>query len=130
MKDANERIEERIERDVSYYSVRPEEEVRAHLRRLEAEWDVERALGTNASVLALTGAVLGVTRNRKWFLLTAGVMGFLMQHATQGWCPPLPVLRRLGVRTRREIDREKYRIRAARGDFAEATAGSEKGGEQ
>lgn len=34
----------------------------------------------------------------------------LLQHGLQGWCPPLPVLRRLGVRTRGEIDREKYAL--------------------
>jgi len=37
-------------------------------------------------------------------------MTFLLQHGMQGWCPPLPILRRLGVRTRGEIDREKYEL--------------------
>jgi hypothetical protein len=46
------------------------------------------------------------------------VLPFLFQHAVQGWCPPLPVLRRLGVRTREEIDREKYALQVLRGDFA------------
>ncbi|WP_407921819.1 hypothetical protein, partial [Corallococcus sp. AB049A] len=27
---------------------------------------------------------------------------FLLQHGLQGWCPPLPLLRRLGLRTRGE----------------------------
>jgi hypothetical protein len=35
----------------------------------------------------------------------------------QGWCPPLTVFRRLGVRTRREIDLERYAIKALRGDL-------------
>jgi hypothetical protein len=38
---------------------------------------------------------------------------FLLQHGLQGWCPPLPVLRRLGVRTQREIDAEKYALMRA-----------------
>jgi hypothetical protein len=33
-------------------------------------------------------------------------------NASTGWCPPLPLLRRLGIRTRGEIDREKYALRA------------------
>jgi len=34
-----------------------------------------------------------------------------LQHGLQGWCPPLPLLRRLGIRTRGEIDREKYALK-------------------
>jgi hypothetical protein len=48
------------------------------------------------------------------------VAGFLLQHALQGWCPPLPVLRRLGVRTADEINQERYALKALRGDFAQA----------
>lgn len=50
---------------------------------------------------------------------TAGtrVGGFLLRHAVQGWCPPLPVFRRLGARTQSEIDHERYALKALRGDF-------------
>ena len=88
----------------------------AVLRRLEAldcEWDVERVLEVNASTLALSGLVLGATVNKKWLLVPGVVLSFLLQHGLQGWCPPLPLLRRLGVRTRGEIDREKYALKAA-----------------
>lgn len=84
---------------------------------LEREWDVERTLEANASTLALAGAVLGTTGNKKWFWLTGGVLGFLFQHATSGWCPPLPILRKLGVRTQSEIDQERFALKAIRGDF-------------
>jgi hypothetical protein len=42
---------------------------------------------------------------------------FLFQHAVQGWCPPVPILRRLGYRTAREIDDERAALKALRGDF-------------
>jgi hypothetical protein len=58
----------------------------------------------------LTGLVLGLTGNRKWLLVPGIVLPFLLQHGLQGWCPPLPLLRRLGFRTRGEIDREKYEL--------------------
>ena len=61
---------------------------------------------------------LGVFRDRRWFLLPGAVAGFLLQHAVQGWCPPLPVLRRLGVRTADEINQERFALKALRGDFA------------
>lgn len=39
-------------------------------------------------------------------------------HAVQGCCPPVPLLRRLGLRTREEIERERYALKALMGDFA------------
>jgi hypothetical protein len=38
----------------------------------------------------------------------------------QGRCPPLSVLRRRGVRTRREIEAERCALKALRGDFPAA----------
>ncbi len=37
--------------------------------------------------------------------------------ALQGWCPPLPLLRRLGLRTAEEISQERNALKALRGDF-------------
>jgi hypothetical protein len=67
---------------------------------------------------ALTGLALGFFSDRRWFLLSGAVLAFLAQHAVQGWCPPLAALRRMGVRTRREIDQERYALKALRGDFS------------
>jgi hypothetical protein len=86
------------------------------LRELDREWDIERVLELNASLLALTGVLLGKFVNRRWLYLSIGVTGFLAQHALQGWCPPLPVLRRLGIRTSQEIERERYALKMIRGD--------------
>jgi hypothetical protein len=77
------------------------------LEGLDREWDVERVLEANASILAFTGVVLGATVDRRWLALPAAVTAFLFQHAVQGWCPPLPALRRLGFRTVREIEDER-----------------------
>ena len=87
------------------------------LRALDAEWDIERYIETVAPSLTLTGMTLGLTTNRKWFALPFLVQGFLLQHAVQGWCPPLPILRRLGIRTASEIDEERNALKAARGDY-------------
>jgi hypothetical protein len=98
---------------------------RPALRELEREWDIERWLETNASALAFVGVALG-WRDRRWLSLPAVVTAFLVQHALQGWCPPLAVFRRARVRTRREIDAEKYALKALRGDFS-AIATAENG---
>ena len=58
--------------------------------------DIERTLEANAASLSLIGVTLGLTVDRRWLALPVGVAAFLLQHAVQGWCPPVPVLRRLG----------------------------------
>jgi hypothetical protein len=96
-----------------------EQQLNLRIVELEHESDVERALEINASILALSGLALGITYNRKLLLIPAIVLGFLLQHGIQGWCPPLPALRRFGLRSRQEIDAEKYAVKAMRGDFEE-----------
>ncbi|HEX6239734.1 MAG TPA: YgaP-like transmembrane domain [Polyangiales bacterium] len=91
--------------------------IERRLRELDAEWDTERTLETMAASFALAGVALGATVNRRWYALSGVVAGFLLQHGLQGWCPPLPVLRALGVRTVREIDAERFALKLARGDF-------------
>ena len=78
---------------------------------------MERLLETNASAIAFTGLLLGVAHSKRWLIVPGIVLPFLFQHAVQGWCPPVPLFRRLGVRTRKEIDREKYALKVLRGDF-------------
>jgi hypothetical protein len=115
--EINRKIDREIENRVREYSQRSESELTRRINELDHEWDMERLLETNASAAAFTGLVLGITRNRKWLIVPSVVLPFLFQHAIQGWCPPVPIFRRLGVRTRDEIKREKYALKALRGDF-------------
>lgn len=108
----NEQIDRATESNIRSYLNSSRSTIEKRIRELDEEWDVERILEVNASTLALTGVVLGVTVNKKWLALPMVVLAFLFQHGVQGWCPPLPVLRRLGARTRGEIDREKYELLA------------------
>jgi hypothetical protein len=89
----------------------------ARIAELRREWDMERTLEANAATMCLLGLGLGIFVNRRWLVLPALVGGFLLQHALQGWCPPVPVLRRLGVRTAAEIHEEITALRILRGDF-------------
>ena len=88
------------------------------IRELDDEWDIERYLETNASALAFVGILLGVLVNEYWFVLSGLVLLFLFQHAIQGWCPPLPIFRRMGKRTKYEIETERNALKALRGDYA------------
>jgi hypothetical protein len=123
------KVNERIRRDIECsltYSARRTDCIDQRLLELEREWDVERVLELNASALAFSGVVLGVLGSRKWLALPMLVLAFLSQHAVQGWCPPIPLLRRLGVRTTREINLERYALKALRGDFEQIPAEEER----
>ena len=113
----NEAIRERTDAEVVRLEGASDEEIAQRLRELDREWDIERTLQANASVLAMTGVLLGAKVNRWFLLLPAAVFSFLGNHALQGWCPPIPLFRRMGVRTQREIERERYALKALRGDF-------------
>lgn len=116
IESVNERIRTETQRRVMYYADHPEE-INARLDELDKEWDIERTLEVNMSTLALSGLILAATVNRRWVLIPATVLGFFMQHAIQGWCPPLPVLRRMGIRTMKEITAERHALKAIRGDY-------------
>jgi len=111
----NARIDAVIAGTIEAYAAKSEGAITQRLDQLDREWDIERVLETNASSLALLGVGLAATVNRKWLALSAGVLGFLLLHGVQGWCPPLPALRRAGVRTRSEIDRERFALKFLRG---------------
>ena len=74
------------------------------------------ASGPRDAGIVLVGVTLS-TLDRRFLILPAAVAGFLLQHALQGWCPPLGLFRRLGVRTATEIDQERMALKAIRGDF-------------
>ena len=119
----NARIRRRTEASVAYHAAHPGA-IDQRLRELDDEWDIERTLEANAATLSLGGLALAAWVDRRWLLLPVGVAAFLLQHAVQGWCPPVPVLRRLGYRTASEIDEERYALKALRGDFAAPDGGT------
>jgi hypothetical protein len=110
----NARIHEETDRNIAYYSQLGKQGIDRRLAELDREWDIERALEANAASVTLFGFMMGTLWNRKWFILPGLVGGFLLQHAIEGWCPPLPVLRRLGFRTAQEIEHERHALLRAR----------------
>ena len=113
----NERIRLRTEQSVARCAAAGPRAIARRLAELDEEWDVERYLETMAPTFTLAGMVLGLTVSRKFFVLPFAVQTFFLQHALHGWCPPLPVLRRFGVRTQGEIEEERTALKALRGDF-------------
>lgn len=115
--DINATIRAATDARVARLAEAPREILDLRIAELEREWDVERVLQANASTLIVVGTLLGMRVDRRFLAVPFAVLTFFGQHALQGWCPPLPVLRRLGVRTVGEIERERYALKTLRGDF-------------
>lgn len=88
-----------------------------YLEKLEREWDLHRALLVGTSALAFASALLSRRLGRGWLTACAVASALALQHGLMGFGPAASALRLLGVRTRREIDLEKFAVKALRGDF-------------
>jgi hypothetical protein len=115
--DVNAQIRRQTAENVAQHGSRGDEAIERRLHQLDQEWDIERTLEANAATVALVGLGLGAFVDRRFLALPAVVAGFLLQHSLQGWCPPVPIFRRLGIRTQPEIEQERYALKAIRGDF-------------
>lgn len=112
----NMKIDQQLEDNIRLYASRNEEAVTERIHQLDLEWDVERVLEINTGALALMGILMGFI-DKKWLLLSGAMATFMAYHAIKGWSPPVALLRRLGIRTKHEINREKYALKVLRGDF-------------
>lgn len=113
----NNSIDQEIAQHVNDMSNKSPEDINTRIRQLEEEWDVERNIEVIAPSLILGGLALGAFINKKWLVLPGIAAAFLLQHGIQGWSLPVPLLRFFKVRTKNEIDRKKYALKALKGDF-------------
>ncbi len=121
----NAEIRNQTIRSLKLYKGCGKEEITDRIRELNLEWDTERVLEVNAAVLLLGSTLLGMKTSRCWFLLTGLIGAFMLQHSLQGWCPPVPFIRRWGIRTEDEINAEKIVLKMIRGDFNEENSSME-----
>lgn len=85
--------------------------IKERLKTLDKEWDIDRALMLlfSGGVSAQLATAMG-KKNKNWLWGPLIQSSFLMLHATLGWCPPVPLLRKLGFRTRFEIQAEREEL--------------------
>lgn len=99
-------------------------------RRLEAldrEWDIDRTIEAEAATMGLVGLALGAFVRPAFLAMPATVGAAVFLFGTRGLYPLLPIFRRLGIRTAREIERERYAVKALRGDFDAMSAEQQPG---
>jgi hypothetical protein len=99
-------------------------QIRARLDELDREWDIDRALMLNFAIAGGISATLTMLevarRGRPGFFgaLLYTQLGFLAYHALKRWCPPMPILRRLGFRSANEIAAERVALHERLGSLA------------
>ncbi|MHC2992480.1 hypothetical protein OB13_13120 [Pontibacter sp. HJ8] len=120
----NQHADQSIRKSISRYRLKGSDAISERIRELDQEWSIERTLQVNGATLALTGTLLGAFVNKRWLVVPGLVATFLLQHGMQGWCPPVTVMRALGIRWRREIEEERSSLKVIRGDFKEVTSSS------
>lgn len=103
----NEAIQRKIEENTHLFKEKDSAEIKKRLEELDFEWDTERVLETNLAAIVLLSSLFGLSKSRAWMLISGTAAFFMLQHTLQGWCPPLSLIRRFGIRTASEIDQEK-----------------------
>lgn len=116
----NRAIRRQTDDNVARVATQGPEAIDRRLAELDREWDIERTLEANAATVVMVGTALAAFVDRRFLVVPFAVGAFLLQHAVQGWCPPLPVFRRAGVRTASEIERERDALKARRDVFTGA----------
>ena len=106
-----------VEAVIAFYAHHPEQ-INARIEELDREWDAAQLVATGAAGISFLGLLSGITRRSRTALLpllaAQGVLFYQFIH-------PSPrvqaILQRLGVRGRREIEAQRYALKALRGDF-------------
>jgi hypothetical protein len=112
------RIDDATLVDLARRADAPPADIARRLHALDREWDVDRAIELEAAATGLLGLALAAFVHPRLRLVPALAAAAVLAFATTRRHPLLPLLRRLGVRSAREIARERYALKALRGDFA------------
>jgi hypothetical protein len=122
----NQRITRAIQQSVDRCTREGRDAIITRLSELDREWDIDRVVMANFAIIGGAAYAGGLeryahhslfARRRKGLLYLVGAqLGFLMMHAAIGWCPPVAVWRRFGVRTKAEIEVERAALLAALDD--------------
>jgi hypothetical protein len=110
-------IDAKIEQNIRFFATQPAETISQRIEELDRERDLDRMMALYASGIGLGTLLFSFIGGRKWLALTGTALGLLLKHSLDGTSPVVPMLRKLGVRTCAEIDREKYALKILRGDF-------------
>ena len=111
-------------RSIHFYANRPVQIISKRIEELADEVPIETLVFRGGAALTIAGVTLLLLRGRKraaWSLAIA-VAALQLQYSYQGRNGLTDILRRRGYRSRKEIEAEKYALKALRGDFTAVAA--------
>lgn len=111
------RMDDAMEDRLRMYASASPNVIEDRIEELRREWSIERYLQLNVAAVGLASVAAAATHDRRWGIVACTGLAFFLFHAIEGFTPPIPILRRLGIRTRAEIDAEIYALKIIRGDF-------------
>lgn len=117
----NSEIDHCIAERIADYAGRSSWEVEGELDRLDRAWSVDRVVVAALSAVVLAGGAAALWR-RASLGLVALAGADLLRFALTGGGVAVAGLRRLGLRTRHELECERSALKALRGDFELARA--------
>ncbi len=116
-------------KQVAYYAQHPEE-IDTRLAQLDHEWDSAQAAAAASVGMSLASLASAFTRRGRWAVLpfTALQAVLVKQAFLTGDSALTRFAGHCGLRTRRQIESERYALKALRGDFQNLPASPESRG--
>jgi hypothetical protein len=109
-------IDEKIKEDIRKYVEQGTGAIDSRIREIDHKWDIDHTAQINAALLILGGFLL-YKNNKRWATLSIFATAIIAQHIIMGSCFPVKLLRMFGMRSRKELEKEKFALKALRGDF-------------
>ena len=106
-----------VKDSVRFYGSLGSQAVVDRLKALEDEPDLETVATLGLAGMGVLALVFGMLGSRLWRLLAWAVLPLIFAHARGRLAGPGEFLKTLGLRSRKEIEEEKYALKALRGDF-------------
>jgi hypothetical protein len=106
-----------VKDSVSFYGSLGQHAVSERLQALEDEPDLETVATLAMAGTGILALVFGLMGSRLWRLLAWMALPLIFAHARGRLSAPGDFLKTLGLRSRKEIQEEKYALKALRGDF-------------
>lgn len=110
-RSVNEKIDRQMLQRVEEISAQGPEAIKDRLQELEKEWDLDKVLMLNFSVLVFA-QLLAARKDKRWLWGPIIQTPFMAMHAILGWCPPSLWFRPMGFRTDKEIQSEREELMA------------------
>ena len=109
-------VELKIQDNLNQY-YHDQNKINERLLQLDSELDIETYMETECAALSIAGVILSLTKSKKWLILPLASSVLVLANVVRGNSRPFTFFRRLGFRTRGEIEKERYALKAIRGDF-------------